>query len=152
MTEQITAIEMEIDDRAAAADLDHPDEAAIVWLEDPTTLPYVRSAVMMCPFREKRPSRRYHFGRLVGYATLKPHVRWCNGFFRRRLFWVQPHDRCNQPDGTYRVGAPAEAVDPLTVAVGIAGKMTDRAWGGKRNRDIDNEPQAATRKGATHEQ
>ncbi|WTA32210.1 DUF6009 family protein [Streptomyces chartreusis] len=39
------------------------------------------------------------------------------------------HDRSEQPNGMYRSSVPAEAVDPRTVAPGVWGEVTERAWG-----------------------
>ncbi|GHF56250.1 hypothetical protein GCM10010504_25520 [Streptomyces griseus] len=52
------------------------------------------------------------------------------GRFIRRVFWVKEYDRSEQPDGTYGTAAPSEAVDPRTVAPGVWGELTERAWGG----------------------
>ncbi|WP_229822945.1 DUF6009 family protein, partial [Streptomyces netropsis] len=53
-----------------------------------------------------------------------------SGTFRRRVFWLLPHDRDSNPDGLYVTGAPAEAVDPRTLAAGIKGGKTERSEGG----------------------
>lgn len=50
-------------------------------------------------------------------ATLAPQAKASRspGTFRRRVFWLLPHDRDTQPEGLYKTGAPAEAVDPRTL-------------------------------------
>ncbi|WP_445800784.1 DUF6009 family protein [Streptomyces malaysiensis] len=35
-----------------------------------------------------------------------------SGTLPRRVFWLLPHGRDNDPDGPYAKSAPAEAVDP----------------------------------------
>lgn len=50
-----------------------------------------------------------------------------SGTFRRRVFWLLPHDRGTAPDGLYASGAPAEAVDPITLAAGSRGRKTERS-------------------------
>lgn len=106
------------------------DEAEIVWLENIETLDYVREAIVLLWSRGRRP-RKDMFARLVGYAVLKPDTKPEHpGMFHRRVFWLMSHDR-NGSEGTVYSpsGAPSEAVDPRTVAPGVPGQMTDRAWG-----------------------
>jgi hypothetical protein len=50
--------------------------------------------------------------------------------FRRRVFWLLPHDRGSAPGGLYATGTPAEAVDPRTLAPGGKGHKTARSGGG----------------------
>ncbi|MEU4497549.1 DUF6009 family protein [Streptomyces sp. NPDC023998] len=38
-----------------------------------------------------------------------------SSLYRRRAFFLLPHDRDNDPEGLYREGAPSEAVDPRTI-------------------------------------
>jgi hypothetical protein len=46
------------------------------------------------------------------------------------VFWLKDYDR-DSGHGTYlEVSAPSEAVDPRTVAPGVSGQLTARAWGG----------------------
>lgn len=54
---------------------------------------------------------------MVGYAILGPEAKAfrASGTFRRRVFWLQPHDRDADPAGLYAKSAPAEAVDPRTL-------------------------------------
>ena len=131
---------------------DLSDEEEIVWLEDPAALPYVREDLLRTHTR-RRPIR-HPYGknrggkpgepgkaRTVGYSTLKPGAsrsgrsRWYG--FERRVFWLKEFDRANQafrqedarPTNIYTTTCPSEAVDPLTIAPGLAGRMTERAWG-----------------------
>lgn len=108
-------------------DSDHPalaNEARIVWLVPIEQLPrYVREGVTTLPFRARQPGRRRVPHRLVGYAELRPDARGRYGMFERRIFWLTDHDPY---DGG---GCPCEAVDPLTVRVGVAGERNDRATG-----------------------
>ncbi|MGW4024074.1 DUF6009 family protein [Streptomyces sp. NPDC005009] len=106
-------------------------EVDFVWLEDITGLDYVRQSLDRLPTRRGRPA--YHRdGRMVGYALLgsgaKPSR--SSGTFRRRVFWLLPHDRDTDPEGLYAIGAPAEAVDPCTLAPGSKGRKTERSEGG----------------------
>jgi hypothetical protein len=59
---------------------------------------------------------------MVGYAILNTTAKASrsSGTFRRRVFWLLPHDRDTDPDGLYATGAPAEAVDPRTLAPATA--------------------------------
>jgi hypothetical protein len=107
------------------------DETELVWLEDVGELDYVRQSLDRLPTRRGKPS--YHRdGRMVGYALLGPGAKpsRSSGTFRRRVFWLLPHDRDTEPDGLYATGAPAEAVDPCTLAAAVKGRKTERSEGG----------------------
>ncbi|MEU5324486.1 MULTISPECIES: DUF6009 family protein [unclassified Streptomyces] len=113
----------------AEDELVHEDD--FVWLEDIDTLDYVRQSLDRLTTRRGKPP--YHRdGRMVGYALLgsgaKPSR--SSGTFRRRVFWLLPHDRDTDPEGLYATGAPAEAVDPRTLAPGSKGCKTERSEGG----------------------
>ncbi|NEB77127.1 transcription factor [Streptomyces sp. SID14478] len=106
-------------------------EAELVWLEDITDLDYVRQSLDRLPTRRGKPA--YHRdGRMVGYAVLGPKAKASrsSGTFRRRVFWLLPHDRDSAPGGLYATGAPAEAVDPRTLAARVKGYKTERSEGG----------------------
>lgn len=110
-------------------DLMHEDR--LVWLEDISALDYVRQSLDRVARRRGRPP--YHRpGRLVGYAELSNEAKAsrASGSFVRRVFWLAPHDRDQQPDGTYAAAAPSEAVDPRTVAPKETGDKTERSQGG----------------------
>jgi hypothetical protein len=96
-------------------------EVAIRWVEPPERLEYVREALVLAVHRRGPPPAP---GRLIGYAET------ARGSDRlgaeRRVFWLAAHDRDSAPGGCYAVGAPVEAVDPLTVAVGVPGRRTGR--------------------------
>ncbi|WP_329460673.1 DUF6009 family protein [Streptomyces sp. NBC_01497] len=107
------------------------DEVELVWLEDISLLDYVRQSLDRLPTRRGKPA--YHrAGRLVGYANLAPEAKASrsSGTFRRRVFWLLPHDRDSVPEGLYSSGAPAEAIDPTTVSSAIKGHKTERSEGG----------------------
>ncbi|WP_254898186.1 DUF6009 family protein [Kitasatospora sp. NA04385] len=53
-----------------------------------------------------------------------------SGTFRRRVFWLLPHDRDTEPESLYATGAPSEAIDPRTIAPTIKGDKTERSQGG----------------------
>jgi P4 family phage/plasmid primase-like protien len=106
-------------------------ETELVWLEDITDLDYVRQSLDRLPTRRGKPA--YHRdGRMVGYALLGPGAKASrsSGTFRRRVFWLLPHDRDTEPEGLYATGAPAEAVDPRTLTAGTKGYKTERSEGG----------------------
>ncbi|GAA0616659.1 DUF6009 family protein [Streptomyces crystallinus] len=106
-------------------------ETELVWLEDISALDYVRQSLDRLPTRRSKPA--YHRdGRMVGYALLGPKAKASpsSGTWRRRVFWVLPHDRDSEPDGLYATGAPAEAIDPRTLAPGSKGRKTERSEGG----------------------
>lgn len=106
-------------------------ESELVWLEDTTELDYVRQSLDRLPNRRTRPAH-HRDGRMVGYALLAPTAKpsRSSGTFRRRVFWLLPHDRDAAPQGLYSTGAPAEAVDPRTLAPGCKGCKTERSEGG----------------------
>jgi hypothetical protein len=106
-------------------------EVGFVWLEDIGGLDYVRQSLDRLPTRRGKPA--YHRdGRMVGYALLGPRAKpsRSSGTFRRRVFWLLPHDRDTAPEGLYATGAPAEAVDPRTLVPGGKGRKTERSEGG----------------------
>ncbi|MGA4844564.1 DUF6009 family protein [Streptomyces sp. G45] len=106
-------------------------ETELVWLEDIERLDYVRQSLDRLPTRRGKPA--YHRdGRMVGYACLGPAAKASrsSGTFRRRVFWLLPHDRDSKPDGLYTKGAPAEAVDPRTLDPRVKGYKTERSEGG----------------------
>jgi hypothetical protein len=106
-------------------------ETELVWLEDVADLDYVRQSLDRLPTRRGKPA--YHRdGRMVGYALLGPKAKASrsSGTFRRRVFWLLPHDRDSAPEGLYATGAPAEAVDPRTLDACVKGYKTVRSEGG----------------------
>lgn len=111
---------------ASSAQFD--DEIRIEWERDPTDMAYVR--VRSRPAGTRQRGVTHHVGERVGYAVLRADAPSPEpGVFRRRVFYLKDHDRPNDPDGGYSTGAPAEAVDPLTVEPGVPGELTERAWG-----------------------
>jgi hypothetical protein len=110
-------------------------EAELVWLEDINDLDYVRQSLDRLPTRKGNPP--YHRdGRMVGYAILGPDAKAsrASGTFRRRVFWLLPHDRDTEPDGLYAKSAPAEAIDPRTLQPRVKGYKTERSEGGPPSR------------------
>jgi uncharacterized protein DUF6009 len=106
-------------------------ESELIWLEDTSNLDYVRQSLDRLPTRRGKPA--YHRdGRMIGYAVLSPRAKpsRSSGTFRRRVFWLLPHDRDTDPEGLYSTGAPAEAIDPRTLTPGSKGRKTERSEGG----------------------
>lgn len=103
-------------------------EVELVWLEDTDNLDYVRQALDRLPTRGTKPPY-FRDGRLVGYAVLGPNAKAsrASGTFRRRVFFLQPHDRDSIPDGLYEKSGPSEGIDPRTAAPGVRGHKTLRS-------------------------
>lgn len=110
-------------------DLSH--ETGVVWLENTGPLDYVRQALDKTPRKRNRP-RYERDGRMVGYSELDDTAEADpdSGFYRRRVFFLLPHDRDNEPRGLYQEGAPGEAVDPRTVEPRKVGEKTPRSQRG----------------------
>ncbi|MFK0229953.1 DUF6009 family protein [Streptomyces sp. NPDC090303] len=118
---------------ALISDQEIHHESEFVWLEDISALDYVRQSLDRLPTRRGRPA--YHRdGRMVGYAVLGTDAKASptSGTFRRRVFWLLPHDRDSAPEGLYARGTPAEAVDPGSLSPGAKGRRPARP--GKRGR------------------
>ncbi|MEU5241667.1 DUF6009 family protein [Streptomyces lydicus] len=105
-------------------------EAAVVWLEDPQPLDYVRQALDKTARRTGKP-RYERDGRMVGYTELERSAESNpdSGLYQRRTFFLLPHDRPNDPEGIYKAGAPGEAVDPRTIEAKRVGEKTPRSQG-----------------------
>lgn len=107
-------------------------EDQIVWTEDVAEFDYVRQTVHRSASTRRKPVAWTGAGRRVGYSVLKTNAPSGDvpGKFVRRVFWVKAYDRSEEPDGTYKTAAPSEAIDPRTIAPGVWGELTERAWGG----------------------
>lgn len=127
-----TANQPDTPTRKSAMDRTLRHESDIEWTEDITRLDYVREYIDAWACTRRRPVPWRGPGRRVGYSLLTADApnNGQPGFFTRRVFWVNDHDRSEQPEGIYRTGAPVEAVDPRTVRPGAHGEITERAWGG----------------------
>ncbi|MFF9778118.1 DUF6009 family protein [Streptomyces sp. NPDC013978] len=110
---------------------DLTDETDVVWLEDVNRLDYVRQALDKTKRRNTRPPY-LRDGRMVGYALLDDRAQPDpdSGLYRRRVFFLLPHDRDSLPNGLYSEGAPGEAVDPRTIAPKEPGAKTPRSQSG----------------------
>ncbi|MFB7504707.1 MULTISPECIES: DUF6009 family protein [Streptomyces] len=108
------------------SDLIH--EAEVVWLENLEGLDYVRQALDKTKRRNTKPPY-VRDGRMVGYALLSEDASPDpdSGLYKRRVFFLLPHDRDSLPDGLYREGAPGEAVDPRTIVPKKPGVKTTRS-------------------------
>jgi hypothetical protein len=106
-------------------------EAEVVWLENPAGLDYVRQALDKTPRKRSKP-RYARAGRMVGYSELDDTAQPDpdSGFYKRRVFFLLPHDRDTDPSGLYHEGAPGEAVDPRTVQPRRVGEKTPRSQRG----------------------
>lgn len=107
-------------------------EVGIEWIADLADLDYVRQSAVITHARKgylRCPTAPE--GRTVGYTILDPATKpeWPPRGFLRRVFWVKPHDRSEDPGGIYAHDCPTEAVDPRTVAPGQEGYVTIRARG-----------------------
>ncbi|MGW7823514.1 DUF6009 family protein [Streptomyces puniciscabiei] len=111
------------------SDLIH--EAKVVWLEPVDGLDYVRQALDKTRRRGTKPPYARD-GRMVGYAVLDDAAEADpdSGLYRRRVFFLLPHDRDSLPEGLYREGAPGEAVDPRTIEPRKPGRKTPRSQRG----------------------
>ena len=94
------------------------NEERIVWLTHPERRPrYVRETTIYVPTRQRRPAAWRFPGRPVAYAVLRATASanlLRRGEFERRVWWLAAHDPY---PGEH--GAPAEAVDPLSVRAGL---------------------------------
>lgn len=106
-------------------------EAEVVWLENPAALDYVRQALDKTPRKTRKP-RYARDGRMVGYSELDEAAEPDpdSGLYKRRVFFLLPHDRDTDPGGLYHEGAPGEAVDPRTVGPRKVGAKTPRSQRG----------------------
>ncbi|WP_239096485.1 DUF6009 family protein, partial [Streptomyces sp. SID11385] len=68
--------------------------------EDPEHLDYVRQALDKTPRRKKKP-RYARDGRMIGYVELGAEAEADpdSGLYRRRVFFLLPHDRDSDPEG-----------------------------------------------------
>jgi hypothetical protein len=107
------------DDRRRRKKIARTNETGIRWLESPLDHRYVRVAAFHSRSPVRRPRQRKGATRVVGYSV----VARAKGAdrYERRMFVV--HER----DPWRFDGAPAEAVDPLTVAPNERGRRTERA-------------------------
>lgn len=106
-------------------------EKAIVWQEDPEQYEYVRETTALTQKTDGSMPNRVERGRvIIGYATIDRDAAPTRhaGVVPRRYFWLKRSDRPCGGDA-FENKAPAEAVDPLTVAAGVPGKKTARAKG-----------------------
>jgi hypothetical protein len=77
---------------------------------------YVRESVIHHPRRRMEP--RWIPGRMVAYSTHGEGPSAELGF-TRRVFWVKPYDRSEDPTSPYcRDNFPSEAVDPISITPG----------------------------------
>ncbi|WP_331728031.1 DUF6009 family protein [Streptomyces sp. NBC_01176] len=104
------------------------DEEEVVWLEGLDHLDYVRQTLDKTRRRASKPPYGRD-GRMVGYVLLGTRAMPDpdSGQYRRRIFFLLPHDRDTLPQGLYREGSPGEAIDPRTIAPRRPGMKTVRS-------------------------
>ena len=111
------------------------DEYEAIWLDDRAKFPYVRYYPLRSNFRDDPVRDEDHDAHVVGYTTLKEDCppNGPDGTFVRRIFVVKKWDRGYEGDdrvaGHWLNGCPSQSVDPLTVAPGVAGYVTERSLG-----------------------
>ena len=111
----------------------------IKWVVPTARLDYVREAYL--PTSPEPPEPPVPDGRIIGYAVQEPPRRdapaRATAPRERRVFYLRSDDRYADLDDPLPAGdpyappgAPAEAVDPRTVAPGESGQLTKRVWHG----------------------
>lgn len=108
-------------------------ESSITWLYPGITpdMPYVRERVWLTRGRQGEPKADEvtNEGIVLGYANLDATAIGHNGYYRRRVLWLEPHDRYFDPGGVYRRNFPMEAVLPSTVHPKTPGVQDERCRG-----------------------
>jgi hypothetical protein len=99
----------------------YEQEDRIIWLANRESLAkmgYVRERFQIASIRTG-PVGPPRGEELIGYAVLKQTAAREQGKgFRRRIFTLQPVDRCYDPKGVFRDCVPPEAIDPMKVQAG----------------------------------
>jgi hypothetical protein len=107
----------------------YEEEDRIIWLKDRESLAkmgYVRERCQVSDIRTG-PVKAPEGEALIGYSVLKKSaVKDPEKGFCRRIFTLQPGDRCYDPKGDFRYSVPPEAVDPLQVQAGRPGRSLSR--------------------------
>ncbi|MFJ3769621.1 DUF6009 family protein [Streptomyces sp. NPDC090084] len=126
------------DDRSSLISENHLRHGTeLVWLEDVFHLDYGRQSLGRLPTADCRlvqASRRTAAMAAWSAAPFSgpmPHPPAPAAPFRRRVFWLLPHDRDEEPDGLYAGSVPAGAVDPETLQPTVKGRRTERGEGGE---------------------
>ncbi|MGW4748240.1 DUF6009 family protein [Streptomyces sp. NPDC004290] len=88
---------------------------------------------------------RWPHGRLRQVLGADAASSCASGAFRRRVFWLLPHDRDEEPDGLYAGSVPAGAVDPETFQPTVKGRRAERGEGGEGGSSVPGD--AGTRHG-----
>lgn len=96
-------------------------ESEIVWLrEDLHLMPYIREAFLSTTRPYSKPPKSNKEKVIVGYAMLKPGLKSTRGAsYLIRHFYLKPQDRYFDPNGTYKTDYPSDAVDPMSIQVGV---------------------------------
>ncbi|WP_371749982.1 DUF6009 family protein [Streptomyces sp. NBC_01283] len=93
-------------------------------------LDYLRQSLDRLPTRTGKPAHRER--RMAGSAVPGPTAQASRapGTFRRRVFWLLPHDRDSQPEGLYAIAAPGRSSgspSPHAVRQGVPDPRARRA-------------------------
>jgi hypothetical protein len=99
--------------------IDISNERELVWLDAPERHRYVRAATFISRSNFDAPPTPRDGSRIVAFARVEHDDR--RDTYRRRMFVLRPGDCWPWP------GCPAEAVDPLTIEIGVQGRRTPRA-------------------------
>lgn len=73
------------------------DEESILWLEDASSMPYIREAMLICTAK-RGFSKSWSGDRVVAIAQLRSDVRGVNRRFARRAWVLRPNDPYPAPD------------------------------------------------------
>lgn len=96
-------------------DYSYADEDEIVWLADPSVLPYVRETFTYASNRVCKPAIDGEGIRLIGYAKLGKSAKGCNRTYLRRTFTFRDYDKP-------ALHAPQEALIPSTIRARVRGE------------------------------
>lgn len=119
-------------------------ERSIVWLEDISQLPYVRSKTVRGVRTRRGPLYLSGEGRVVGYSKLTPNAPYdpsTNGYVRR-VFYLLPTDE--RPDDACGGRMSPSIVDPRTVFPGVSGERPAAHGNGSLSRFETPESQTET--------
>ncbi|MFC7472425.1 DUF6009 family protein [Actinomadura keratinilytica] len=104
-------------------------ESTLVWLEDPDNFDYVRQALDKTGSAQASPATpATDAWSATPNSTAKP-TQARTAASSSAAPSSSSHDRPDDPEGPYEVGAPGEAVDPRTLQPKRVGEKTPRSQG-----------------------